>query len=100
MGNIANDGGKRAMNEAQRSEESGLTDLLSSGFESAERLIGYCEIHCETPRALFYGKQVNDMLKLAGHPDGWVLEVDENEWFSIHDEMAELCKLARAQLAG
>lgn len=86
------------MSEAKN--ESELTDLLSSGFESADRLIGYCESHCETPRALFNGKQVNDMLKLAGHPVGWVLEVDENEWFSLHDEMAELCKLAREQLAG
>lgn len=72
---------------------------LPTGFESAEALIGYCEIHCETPRALFNGKQVNAMLKLAGHPNGYVLEVCGDEWLSLHGEMAELCKFARERLA-
>ena len=71
------------------------TQVLSSvGFETPERLIGYCEIHCKTPRALFHSNQINDMIKLAGNPEGWK-PVTEERWLSLHEEMAELCRLAR-----
>jgi hypothetical protein len=76
-----------------------LSDLLSSGFDSASDLIGYCALHCETPRALFNGKQINDMIRLAGYPSNWVQEVPADEWFSVHQDMLDLCKLARERLA-
>lgn len=67
---------------------------LKSNFESPERLIGYCEVHCETERALFNKNQVNDMLKLAGYPPS--MDID---WVSMHEGMKELCKLARERLS-
>ena len=63
-----------------------------------EQLIGYCEIHCETERALFKGRDINRMLELAGHPKGFIQSVPEDHFFSVHDEMKELCKLARVNL--
>lgn len=72
---------------------------LQSNFETPERLIGYCEIHCETPRALFNGDQINDMLMLAGYPEGFVTSVQSDLWQSVHEPMNELCKLARGRLS-
>jgi hypothetical protein len=62
-------------------------------------LIGYCELHCQTERALFSGKHINRMLALAGHPEPYVREVPEERFFSVHSEMENLCKLARERLA-
>lgn len=61
-------------------------------------LIGYCEIHCQTERALFKGDDVNRMLQLAGYPEGFVREVPGHQFFSLHDEMEELVKLSKARL--
>ncbi len=61
-------------------------------------LIGYCEIHCETPRALFSGKHINRMLALAGHPEKFVQSVPDADWISVQEPMQELCTLARARL--
>lgn len=61
-------------------------------------LINYCELHCQTERALFVGKQVNRMLALAGYPEGYVRSVPDTEWISLHSDMAELCKLAKRRL--
>jgi len=66
-----------------------------------EQLIGYCEIHCETQRALFNGKQVKRMLALAGELnaiEGTGLQVGDDDWFSIKWGMRELCEKARKNL--
>jgi hypothetical protein len=60
-------------------------------------LIGYCRLHCKTERALFSADHVNRMLKLAGHPAGYVQRVDG--WLSAHEEMTHLCDLAEKRLA-
>lgn len=64
---------------------------------SDDQLIGYCEIHCETEVALFSPEQINRMLALAGHPEGYVHSVDR--WLSVGSEMRHLCELARARQA-
>ena len=58
-------------------------------------LIGYCEIHCTTERALFSAEHVNHMIELAGNPPGFKRQ---NGWVSAHAEMQELCDLARARI--
>lgn len=63
-----------------------------------EFLIGYCDLHCESERALFNSEQINRMLALAGHPDGFVRAVPAGRWMSVHGEMKELCRLARERL--
>lgn len=66
---------------------------------SDEDLIGYCEIHCRTQRALFHRDHVNRMLVLAGHPEGFVKEIPEwQEFISVWDEMEELCRLATERM--
>jgi hypothetical protein len=60
-----------------------------------DEFIGYCEIHCTTERALFSGTHVNRMLDLAGFPPGFEKQVEASNWFSVHEEMAELCKHAK-----
>lgn len=62
-------------------------------------LIGYCDLHCETPRALFNSYQINRMIALANYPDTFVQSVPLNQWLSVHDDMKDLCRLARAQLS-
>lgn len=64
-----------------------------------EELIGYCEIHCQTPRALFNSQQINRMLVLAGHPKGYPKEIEPNRWVTVHADMEDLCKIARKRLA-
>lgn len=64
-----------------------------------DRLIGYCEMHCQTERALFSGKHINRILALTGHPEGYVHSVAEDEFISVHGEMEHLCKLARDRMA-
>lgn len=59
-------------------------------------LIGYCEIHCTTERALFAAEHVNRMIELAGYPPGFMRQ---GGWVSAHEEMQELCDLARARMA-
>ncbi len=60
-----------------------------------EELIGYCEIHCETERALFHANDINRMFVLAGEPDP-----NLTGWYSVHEEMEELCKKARKRMKG
>jgi N-acetyl-anhydromuramyl-L-alanine amidase AmpD len=61
-----------------------------------EEFIGYCDIHCGTPRALFSGAQINRLARLAmrlepRHP--------ENEWLAAHEDTVKpLVKLAREHL--
>lgn len=70
------------------------TVTLTSGMTDVE-LIGYCLIHCETPRALFSADQVNRMLKLSGCDE---YNAPITSWVSVHEEMAEMCKLARCRM--
>lgn len=65
------------------------------GFESARDLIGYCELHCETPRAAFSGSQIKWMHELAGKPTP---DIRDDSFISMHEDMKELCKLAREKL--
>lgn len=60
-------------------------------------LIGYCEIHCTSDRALFHSNHINRMLELAGHPEGYVHSVSEG-FYSAHDEMQNLVDRARARI--
>ena len=69
-----------------------------AGAMKGEHLIGYCEIHCKTERALFSRQQVNDMIELAGFPEHFVGQIRQS-WISLHEEMEELCKLARKRIA-
>ena len=68
-------------------------------LETDVDLIGYCEIHCQTERALFNGQHVNRMLELAGRPKGYVRSVEPSGFYSIHENMARLCQLARERIA-
>ena len=68
----------------------------SSGMTDRE-LIGYCDIHCESERALFNERQINRMIELAGYPSGFVREVCVG-WYSVHEEMKELVRLARGSV--
>lgn len=70
---------------------------MSAEWTDAE-LISYCEIHCQTERALFSSAHINRMLALAGHPEVYVREVPADRFFSAHGEMEVLCKLARVRL--
>lgn len=59
-------------------------------------LIGYCELHCRTERALFSGTQINRMLMLAGQPANYVARVDPKYFFVMReDAMMPLVELAR-----
>ena len=68
-------------------------------LDTDDGLIGYCEIHCETPRALFKGTHINRMLALAGRPKNFVQSVPDDGWYSMHEDMALLCRLARERIA-
>lgn len=64
---------------------------------SDDELVGYCEIHCRTERALFSADHINRMIVLAG--------LGEHNskimgWHSMHEEMQELVDLARAATKG
>lgn len=66
---------------------------------NGEQLIGYCEIHCKTERALFSRQQVNAMIELAGFPEDYVSQIPPMiSWVSLHEEMEELCRLARKRI--
>lgn len=62
-----------------------------------EDLIGYCELHSSTERAMFSKDQINRMIALAGFPEDFPKEV-HLPWYSVHGEMKELCKLARERM--
>ena len=65
-------------------------------------LIGYCDIHCETERALFNCEQVAQMVYLAGEPDAYehpeVIATSPMKWLSLTEEMKELVALARERI--
>ena len=58
-----------------------------------DELIGYCDIHCETERALFSVTHINRMIDLARlPPDG---KLQGNGFYSMHGQMKELVRLVR-----
>ena len=63
-----------------------------------QELIGYCEIHCQTERALFIGRHINRMIALAGYPKHIVRSVKADQWFTMRTEMLTLCELAKTRL--
>lgn len=65
---------------------------------TSEDLIRYCDLHCESERALFSGAHINRMLELAGHPEGFVKSVPSDAWISVHEDMKTLCELARDRI--
>jgi len=52
-------------------------------------------MHCETPRAAFSGSQIKWMHELAGKPTP---DIRDDSFISMHEDMKELCKLAREKL--
>jgi hypothetical protein len=46
-----------------------------------EELVGYCEIHCRTERAVFHKQHIDQLLRLAGRH-----QVAAEEWASYHEE--------------
>lgn len=67
--------------------------VLTSGMTDNE-LIGYCETHCRTERALFHADQINRMIVLAGMSNT-LPGIPENAFRSMHETMVDLCELAR-----
>ena len=69
---------------------------------ATKELIGYCDIHCETDRALFSREQVAQMIYLAGEPDTWdspnVIVTCSVKWISLKEEMKALVALARERI--
>jgi len=67
-----------------------------------EELIGYCGIHCETPRALFHRDHIARMIALAGYPPDWPdpREGIDNwvKWSCQKETMRELVNLAKRNL--
>jgi len=64
-------------------------------------LIGYCRIHCETPRALFHKEDIARMLRLAGYEEA--ASATESQVYpdfeAVHeDEMYPLCDQALVNL--
>ena len=65
-----------------------------------KEFLGYLETHGQTPRALTIGRDVNRLLALAGHPEGYIEKVKDDDWFCLPLEASEpLIDMARARLA-
>ncbi len=61
-------------------------------------LIGYCDLHCKTERALFHWTHINRMIALAGYPKDFVRELDGSvQWVSLHEPMQFLVDRARTK---
>lgn len=66
---------------------------------TSEELVGYLRLHGETERALTIGAHINQLLELAGYPEGYVRSVDPERWFNFHIENSEpLIRLAEERL--
>lgn len=70
-------------------------EVLTNGMSDKD-LIGYCEMHCQSERALFNEDQINRMIELAGIP----IERRVVGWHSLHENMEKLCELARERMTG
>ena len=67
-----------------------------SAFETDEQLIGYCQLHCETPRALFHTSHINRILKLANYPEGYPQEPLEDNFVNCDSDcMLPLLKIIK-----
>lgn len=63
-------------------------------------LLPYLRAHGKTERALTHGSHINQLLELAGHPEGYVQSVDPDGWFNLYLRDSEpLILLAEARLA-
>lgn len=62
-------------------------------------LVGYCNLHSETPRALFHKDMVAQMIDYAGNPKDYPTAEEmanaEIEWHSLKEEMKTLVNLCR-----
>lgn len=65
------------------------------GFQNDSEFLGYCSIHCDTPRALFSGEQIKQAHILAGLP---APDIGADEWYSMHEEMQALVEAAQKRL--
>lgn len=76
-------------------------DVADIGFESIDQFLGYCDIHCETERGLFNGRQIGRLLRLAGHEElGLKWEAVPDRWHSCDEEdIHPLTAAARAALS-
>jgi hypothetical protein len=75
------------------------TELRRVGARMTDdELIGYADIHCETPRAIFHVNHINRLIRLAGNPNG-LQEFEHNPdspFFHAHENFIKpLVKLAR-----
>ena len=66
-------------------------------------LIGYCEIHCTTQRALFSKEHLARMLELAGSPKEYIKPNDlrklKHDFLPVFEEaMIPLCEMARKRM--
>ena len=69
---------------------------MDSSEWSDEFFIGYCDIHCETPRALFSYEHCVRLYRLAGHE---VADPETPGFHAMHAEEAKpLIKKARERL--
>ena len=63
-----------------------------------EQFLGYCDIHCETPRALFSYEDCVRLYRLAGHD---VADPTTQGFHAMHEEEAKpLIAKARERLRG
>ena len=64
-----------------------------------EELIGYCDDHSETERALFHKSMIAQMIEYAGRPGNYSSPEEilkgEQDLYSMHKEMKTLVDLAR-----
>lgn len=65
-----------------------------------DELIGYADIHCETPRALFSNTHLRRLLELGGWPVPDAVSRWPDGWHSAHaDVMKSLLAEIRAKRA-
>ena len=66
--------------------------------EDDVKLLGYCEIHCKTERALFHYSLIERVCALAGCPR--TSHPEYEDFVTVfEDEMMPLIKLARERMA-
>jgi len=69
-----------------------------SGME-LEKLVRYCDLHSETPRALFRKDMIAQMIDYAGNPQDFPsaeeMSEAEIEWQPLHKPMKTLVKLCQ-----
>ena len=69
-------------------------------YMGKDELIGYCDINCETPRALFSREMFAQMVEYAGRPENYQAPdeiINGPEFRSMKENMKTLVDLARSQ---